>query len=225
MSAEEYLVESIVSPAAFRQKGETAVMPANVGAGLKPQQILSIVGYLMTRGGEPAYQRLVALRKKANVKTVTEAREVDFAAVEAGKELYLGKAGCIKCHSLRDVPGVNLRSPNLLLAGRHDPAYLLESIREPSKSIASGYETWNVFLSSGKVCSGRLLRQGDESLDLLVEESGGLHVRTIAKSDIDSDEDGKLLMGRSAQSAMPDVRQILTPSEMELIVKFLATLR
>jgi putative heme-binding domain-containing protein len=152
--------------------------------------------------------------------------EVEFHAVEAGKALFVSKGGCIKCHPLRDLPGFNLRAPSLLSVGRHDAGYLLESIREPSKRITSGYETWNVVLSSGRVCSGRLLQRNDETLVILSDEAGAMSLKTISLTDIERDDHGDRMLRRNPKSAMPDdYTTTLSPSEIELIVKFLMTLR
>jgi mono/diheme cytochrome c family protein len=225
MSPEEYLIESILRPGGFRQKGEHGVMPADIASGLTSREVLDIVAYLMTQGGSPHYRRLTSMRHKIHISPPSETLETQFDSAEAGKDLFINKGACLNCHPLRATPGFNLRAPSLLAAGQHGAAHLLESIREPSKTIASGYEVWHVQLLSGKSYSGRLVRRSEDSIDLIAEQPGGSRMMTIPLADIDLDGDGTLMLRRSTQSAMPDYQATLSMSEMELIVQFLMTLR
>lgn len=223
MSAEEYLLQSIISPNAYRDKGEEGVMPANVSAGLSRQEVLS----LATLGGSPDRNRLVSLLGTFQVPEAEQSSDIAFAKVEAGKALYLGKGKCNDCHPLQRLAGFNLRAPSLLTAARHEEKYLVESITQPSKNVVQGYETTQVVLSSGGVVAGRLMKRGPHSIELLTDSAGRLDLLTIANSEIALDEDdGSPMVCPSGQSAMPDgFYTVLSEAEIELIVAFLKTLR
>jgi mono/diheme cytochrome c family protein len=70
-TAEQYLLTSIVDPAAFRATGGNGIMPADVSAGLSAVDVASLIGYLMQQGAQPNPRRLVdmlpniATRKRA----------------------------------------------------------------------------------------------------------------------------------------------------------------
>jgi len=226
LSAEEYLLQSIVDPNAFRQSGNQGVMPADISAGLKPQEVLSLIGFLMTRGGQPDGRRLVSLLHKVQIPQATKDEVIDLAAVEAGKALFLGRGGCAKCHVLRDLPGHNLRAPSLLHAGSHDESYLRDAIQNPSKHLTPGYGAWTAYLTSGKTVAGRLIRKTDASLDLLTDSNGELKRVELTHDLIDTEEDGSLMLFPAAQSPMPSLPPgLLTDAEVDQIVAFLKSLR
>lgn len=226
LSAEEYLLQSIIDPNAYRPAGNQGVMPADISAGLKPQDVLSLIGFLMSRGGQPDGRRLLSLLHKVHIPASSSTEGVDLAAVEAGKQLFLGKGGCAKCHILRDLPGHHLRAPSLLHAGTHEAEYLRDAIRDPSKHLAPGYATWTAYLASGKTVVGRLIRQTESSLVLLTDSGGSLRLVELPLEEIEIEEDGTPMAFPSPQSAMPNLPPgSLSDSEIEELVAFLKSLR
>lgn len=226
LSAEEYLLQSIVDPDAYRPAGNQGVMPADISAGLKPPDVLSLIGFLMTRGGQPDGRRLLDLLHKVRVPASTSDEIVDLGPVETGKQLFLGKGGCAKCHVLRDLPGHNLRAPSLLHAGSHDAGYLRDSIRDPGKHLSPGYGNWTAYLASGKIVTGRLMQQTETSLVLLTDVNGSLKLVELSKEDIDTEDDGTLMVIPATQSPMPSLPPgALTDAEVEQIVAFLKSMR
>jgi len=225
-SAEQYLVNAIVSPAAFRPAGVPGVMPADIAAGLSADDIVSLAGFLMTNGGEPRPRQLMQLAGGIQTPPASEQARVDFAQVEAGRRLFLGKAGCVQCHPLQALPGHNLRAPSLALAGLHEREYLEQSIRDPNHVITAGYATWQAWLVSGRVVTGRLLAENDRHVELLTEEAGRPTVVVIARSEIDIDEDDAPMLFPTPQSLMPSgLPQQLGDEEIAQLVAFLRTLR
>lgn len=226
LSAEEFLLQSIVDPNAYRTAGNQGVMPADISAGLKPRDVLSLIGFLMTRGGQPDGRRLLGLLHKVRVPQSADTETIDLAAVEAGKLLFLGKGNCAKCHVLRDLPGHNLRAPSLLHAGSHDVGYLRDAIRDPSKHLSPGYGTWTVYLASGQMVTGRLLRRTETSLSMLADSNGVLKLVELPHEDIDVEDDGTLMVVPSPQSPMPQpTPDFLTDVEVEQLVAFLKAIR
>lgn len=224
-SAEEYLLESIVDPDASRAPGESGVMPANISIGLDREEILSIVGYLMTFGGSPSHERLLGLTVALRHEEADVVNDLDIDRVETGRRLYIDKGKCIKCHPLQYQPGFDFRGPSLIAAGRHDQEYLLESIRDPSRKMTPGYETWKVLLTDGKSYSGRIIRRNDDSITLLIDTEDGLKEKTILHQEIETDGDGQFVLLASPQSTMPNgFQEMLSDVEMECVVEFLKTL-
>lgn len=221
MTAEQYLLQSIVDPNAYRRPGVTDVMPPRVSADLAREDIVAIVGYLMSLSGEPNYRRLAALIPTVQVPSREQGPEISAQEAEAGRQLFLAK--CSQCHSLRRLPGSDLRAPLLIGTGNHEPAYLTESIRQPSRTIVRGYETWNVALRSGLTVTGRLMRDAPDVVVILsVSSAGALEPVTIPRSEIEFDSQGKPWMRVSTISSMPE--SLLTEPEVKLMVLFLRTL-
>jgi hypothetical protein len=221
MTAEQYLIQSIVDPNAYRRPGLSEVMPSRVSAGMTREEVISVVGYLMSLWGARDYRRLAALIDTVQVPQGVERVMVSALEAEAGREIFLAR--CNKCHSLRRLPGTDLRAPILIGTGDHELAYLTESIRQPSKVIVRGYETWTVWLNSGKTYTGRLMRDSPDVVVVLSDSpTGDLEPITIARRDIAVDDRGRPRMQVSQVSAMPD--NLLSESEVKLMVTFLRTL-
>jgi len=225
-TAEQYLLTSIVNPAAFRAEGGNGIMPADVSAGLSAVDVASLIGYLMKQGAQPNPRRLVEMLPNISARPAVETEPVDFAEAEAGRKLFLGKAGCLACHPLQALPGHGLRAPSLLAAGFHDRAYLERSIRNPQHELTRGYENWQVVLTTGQVFTGRLLAEDEQQLELLVEESGRMVAKNISKALLDLEEQQGKTRIRMPQSDMPQgIAEKLTAEEIRQLVTFLKTLR
>jgi putative heme-binding domain-containing protein len=221
MTAEQFLIQSIVDPNAYRRPGVTEVMPARVSADLSREDIVAIVGYLMSLNGEPNYRRLAGLMDTIQVPKRVEGPRVSAREAEAGRQLFLAR--CNECHTLRRLPGTDLRAPVMIGTGNHELDYLTESIVQPSKTIVRGYETWTVALRSGLTVTGRLMRDAPDVLVILsVSSSGVLEAISIPRGDIALDDQGKPRMRVSTISSMPE--NLLTEQEVKLVVTFLRTL-
>ena len=74
---------------------------------------------------------------------------------ERGRKVFFDveKSQCLKCHRLGDQGERN--GPELTgVASRFARIYIVESILEPSRTIAPSYGTWVVSLTNGKQFSG-----------------------------------------------------------------------
>ena len=224
-SAEEYLVQAIVDPDAYRHAAHTGVMPEDVAAGLSQEDVKSLVGYLMLQAGMDDPSRVISTPVNLPVRTASLHTPVSVSEVEAGRELFLGKGGCNKCHLLRETPGFALRAPSLRSIGLHDRDYLRESILEPSKEIAEEYAFYSVQLTSGNQVAGRILPGGSKNAVRLLSEED-LRVMEISHNRIDVDDRGRRMIQRSPSSTMPDgINRVLSDSEIDQLVSFLKTLQ
>jgi quinoprotein glucose dehydrogenase len=135
---------------------------------------------------------------------------------EAGQRVFFYKAevSCLRCHKIRGEGGEV--GPDLAgIGSRQTREYLLESIVDPNRQIAKGYETVVLTLANGQVKTG-ILRSEDAKAVRLVTPEGALV--TVPKDEIDQRARGP--------SAMPEdlVRQ-LTRRELRDLVEFLADLK
>ena len=134
---------------------------------------------------------------------------------EAGAEVFFGRAAasCRRCHVVNG-EGAAV-GPDLSEIGKtKDRRYLLEAIMEPNAQIAEGFATKVLVLYDGRVVSGIVREETDETLTL-VKPTGEL--LTVPVDDIDAEAEG--------QSGMPaDLYKGLTRGEIRDLVEYLTTL-
>jgi quinoprotein glucose dehydrogenase len=138
-------------------------------------------------------------------------------SVERGRKLFREKAEtqCLRCH--KNEIGDSLVGPELTRIGKtKDRAYLLESIVQPNKTIAEGFETVVLTLNDGNITAGRLVGNSPEALKIeTMNEQGKPQVTTVPVAQI------KERMG--APSPMPPSGMFLSKSEMRDLIEYLAT--
>jgi quinoprotein glucose dehydrogenase len=135
---------------------------------------------------------------------------------EAGRNLFFHKAevSCTRCHKVKGDGGDV--GPDLTGVGaRQKREYLLESIVDPNKQIAKGFETVVLVLMDGHIVSGIVKEETGKEVRLMTAEG---KLVTVKKDDIDERQAGK--------SAMPaDIVKSLTKAELRDLVEFLASLK
>ncbi|MCA8987358.1 MAG: c-type cytochrome, partial [Planctomycetaceae bacterium] len=135
--------------------------------------------------------------------------------IERGRELFFGNAAasCRRCHVVNgDGGGVG---PDLSEIAKQNPrSYLLESIVDPNAKIAKGFATELIITIEGKVISGIVKEETEETITL-VKPLGEIVI--ISKDDVEERAPGK--------SGMPaDLTSQLTRAEIRDLVAYLATL-
>jgi len=135
---------------------------------------------------------------------------------EAGKNIFFHKAevSCVRCHKIKKEGGEV--GPDLTGIGtRQKREYLLESILDPNKEIAKGFETVVLAMSNGQINVGIVKAEDARQIRLITAEG---HVVDVPKSQVEERTRGK--------SAMPeDVIKHLSKSEVRNLVEFLAGLK
>jgi len=135
---------------------------------------------------------------------------------EAGRRLFLEKSevSCLRCHKVNGLGGEV--GPDLTgIGGKQTREYLLESLVEPTKQIAKGYDTVVLVLTDGQQKSGIVKGEDRKQVQLMTPEGTLL---TVPAADIEQRLRGK--------SAMPeDLTRHLSRAEVRDLVEFLSGLR
>jgi putative membrane-bound dehydrogenase-like protein len=133
--------------------------------------------------------------------------------VQRGRELFVNaeKSLCIKCHRLDDQGGQI--GPDLTgIGSRFSRIHLIESILEPSRTIAPSYASTVVVLDSGKVYTGVKIAETAETITL-GDAEGKSH--TIPRAEIEE-------LHASKFSIMPEgTEKRLTERELMDLIAFL----
>jgi quinoprotein glucose dehydrogenase len=132
-----------------------------------------------------------------------------------GKRIFFERSevSCLRCHKVQGVGGEV--GPDLTgIGAKQKRDYLLESIVEPDKQIAKGYETVVLTLVDGKVKSGILKSEDKKEVRLMTPEGA---VIVVPVEEIDTRTRGP--------SAMPaDLMRHLSRKDLRDLVEFLASL-
>ena len=135
---------------------------------------------------------------------------------ERGRDIFFGRsaASCRRCHLVDGNGGAV--GPDLSSIGREKTReYLLESIVDPNKQIAKGFETTICVMEDGKVHTGIVKSDKDGKLTLMDPKGSTI---VVEKSKIDERASGK--------SGMPeDMIKNLTKFQLRDLVEYLATRR
>jgi quinoprotein glucose dehydrogenase len=199
------------------------------------QAALEVLGGLEGRGADEAILRLLAAdlpaalrfdleeaaakRPSPSVKEKLAALPKDDSArlleggdPARGEAVYQRPdASCVRCHRIRN--GGGTVGPDLTLVGsRLGREKLLESLLDPNREIAQGYEQVLVRTKSGEILTGRREREDERELVLLDAEG---RLLPVAKASIEERKAGK--------SAMPeDLAKKLSPRDLRDLVAYLA---
>lgn len=154
-------------------------------------------------------------RDKKNLSDVYRESMVGGDA-DAGRRVFFEKSevSCLRCHKVAGVGGDV--GPDLTGIGKkYKREYLLESLVDPNKQIAKGYETVVITLTNGLIRTGILKSEDAKEVRLMTPEG---QIINIPKVEIDERSRGP--------SAMPgDLIQKMSRSEVRDLVEFLAGLQ
>ncbi|MFM9080802.1 MAG: c-type cytochrome, partial [Opitutaceae bacterium] len=138
------------------------------------------------------------------------------AGIARGRDLVANHraATCTACHTVESSGGSEV-GPNLRAIGaQRDPAYLLESMLNPSAQIATGYGLVSIKLKDGTEISGTLARETPAAVTVRLFD-GKQRILPLAE-----------IAERSAPvSVMPPMLGILLPREIRDVGGALASLQ
>jgi putative heme-binding domain-containing protein len=134
-----------------------------------------------------------------------------------GRKLFfqVEKSQCLKCHRMAD-RGEAIGPELTGVGGRFSRVHIIESILEPSRTIAPSFQSVEFLLRDGTELSGIQISERDGMLTLADNQG---HKRTVAKSAIQQQRTGTL-------SLMPEVlEKALTREEFIDLIEFLVSQR
>lgn len=135
---------------------------------------------------------------------------------ETGRKIFFEKtaAACLRCHKVGKDGGEV--GPELTLIGKEkNREYLLESLVDPNKTIAKGFELSIILTSDGVVHQGVVKKEDDKTVTIITPEAKTV---VLKKADIEDRKTGK--------SAMPeDTMKHLSPRELRDLVEYLSGLK
>ena len=133
-----------------------------------------------------------------------------------GRRIFFDRSdvSCLRCHKVQGNGGEV--GPDLTgIGSKQKRDYLLESIVEPDKQIAKGYETVVLTMADGKVKSGILKAEDKNEVRLMTPEGAPF---VVPVSEIDT--------ARARPSAMPtDLVRHLSRRDLRDLVEFLSSLK
>jgi len=136
---------------------------------------------------------------------------------QRGRQLFnnVAKSSCLKCHRLKD-QGERIGPELTGIGNRFGRIHIIESILEPSRWIAPGYETLVVELADGRILSGTRISESADTLTL-GDKDGKQHV--LPRKQIESRRP-------HPASTMPDgLERQFTTQEFVDLVAFLVELK
>lgn len=173
-----------------------------LGDALKPEQVSKVIRYIRSLARSPSESTWKPYMP---------------GDAETGRKIFFnpqGKVPCAKCHRIGGEGG--RIGPALdRIASRRAPEYVMESMIQPSKDIASEYEAVTVATKNGQVVTGLRINETNFSVQLY-EENGRFH--SFLKRDLD---DFKVLK----KSLMPEnIAELMTVKELHDLFAYLMSL-
>ncbi len=193
-------------------------------AGKVPAELqLDLIAAAASRN-EPAFRRELEQYEGSKPKgdPLAAYREVLAGGnAQRGRSIFTDKAEteCLRCHKARtwngEIPGGEVGPELSGIGALKDRNYILESIVDPNKQIAQGFESVVLATSDGKVITGVFRGEDDKEVRLMTAEGKPV---TVPKDAIEERKRGP--------SAMPaDLAPKLTKAELRDLVEFLASLK
>jgi putative membrane-bound dehydrogenase-like protein len=166
------------------------------------------------RGPVTWHLRFRSVSSRAEHEKLTQAALTRPGDPDRGRAIFLNieKSQCLKCHRLGD-RGERIGPELTGVGARFSRIYLVESILDPSRTIAPSYQTILVTLTNGKQLMGVRVAETEKTLTL-ADRDGKKHM--LARGDIEEQQP-------QAQSTMPEgLEKRLTEQEFIDLIAFLA---
>jgi len=193
----------------------------NYGTAIEPEQVAAVRQATAGRGGSWTVEELLdpSLAPPETAGDPLDAYRglLDGGDPEKGRFLFHSNRDirCNACHTVQGSGGGFVGPDLTAVAARASRAELLESLIEPSKVIAKGYETVVVETEDGRVLAGTFVAERDGCLVLAPPTGGEVRVPLDTIAD----------RVASAVSSMPPMGQVFTPEQIADLIAYLMTLR
>lgn len=218
----DYLVESLLDPGAHVVQGFKNEMPNPMRPPIRlsADEARAVIAYLQSLGGKvdvAAIKLPAALTAKAAA-PVEEWSPYMQGDPKKGEKLFFdpdSSAACGTCHRV-GARGGDVGPELTAIAGTRDPKFIIESILDPSKEIASGYEPILIITRTDQYVTGIIKKEDAATIE--VADSQG-KIQRVPKADIKQRAPQKT-------SLMPgNFKEILTVEELHDLLAFLLTLK
>ncbi len=222
-TATDYLVESLLEPGAYVVQGYKNEMPNPMRPPIRltPDEIKAVIAYLQSLGETvdvAAIKLPAGLMAQVAQGRAEEVKPYLAGDPKKGERLFFdpeSNAACAKCHRVNGKGGVV--GPELTgVAGTREARFIIESILEPSKEIASGYEPILITTTQGRYITGVIKREDANAVEVVDSQA---EVHRIPRAQIQEKTPQKT-------SLMPEnFREILTVEEFHDLLAFVLTLK
>lgn len=203
----DQLVYQRKEPSAFRIDSDS--VEVTMGAG--PSRL--IVEVTVPEGEAQFHLRVRPKTSTAERERLVQAALSRTGNAERGRTLFVNaeKSQCLKCHRLGEV-GERIGPELTGVGGRFSRVHIIESILEPSRTIAPSFESIAVILKDGRSLSGIRIAETDTQLTLADTQA---QKQAIPKSEIEEQRP-------QPQSIMPDgLEKRLTADEFVDLLAYL----
>jgi quinoprotein glucose dehydrogenase len=168
---------------------------------------------LLTWPAREELRKLLAAYDESIASDPSAAYKIALAGGDAarGKAVFFEKVAlsCVRCHKI-DGAGGEVGPDLTKIASDKTRDYLLESIVEPNKTVAKGFETVIITLDDGRVVNGIVKSQTADELTLVNAEAQTITIPT-----------SEILDRTTGQSAMPaDLVKQMSLLELRDLVQF-----
>lgn len=184
-------------------------------ATLTPGSNRLLVRVATTQGNAEFQLRFRRKSSAVEHEKLTQAALTRKGDVERGRKLFLDaeKSQCLKCHRLQD-QGEKIGPELTGVGSRFSPIHIVESILEPSRTIAPSFESYSVIMKDGKILTGVRVEETAATLTL-ADNQGQKHV--LQKANIDERQP-------NPTSIMPEgLEKRLTLDEFVDLIAFLVS--
>jgi putative heme-binding domain-containing protein len=222
-TATDYLVESLLDPGAHVVQGFKNEMPDPMRPPIRlsTNEVRAVVAYLQSLGGTTdlaAIKLPAGAEARAGAAAAEEWSPYIAGDVKKGEKLFFdadSNAACGKCHKVGE-RGSTVGPELTTVAGTRDPKFIIESILDPSKVIASGYEAVLIITKVEQYVTGIVKREDATTVEVADSQGG---VQKVAKSDIKQ-------RAPQTTSLMPgNFKEILTVEEFHDVLAFVLSLK
>jgi len=213
--ASDYLVESILHPAAYVVPGYANDMaevyrpPVDIGK----KELVEVVAYLQSQGGKVDLWE-INIPDASVHKPAAPGLPIQPRNAVAGRELFMDMFSCASCHRTGERGGGV--GPELTHIGAYrDEAFFMREILDPSAVVPSGYRPIVLDLKGAGGVHGVLRKETPEAYTVKLSDET---VRTVPKSEV---EKASII---NDQSSMPRFED-MTVQQLADLLAFLESLQ
>jgi len=230
-TAVDYLIECIAEPGAYVVEGYKNEMPHvyKPPISLTPDEVKAVISFMQSVGGDVDIaainnppgegKRLLGVIQAAaaSAKEAVPFKPYIQGDPAEGERLFFdpkSDVGCGKCHTIKDKGGKV--GPELTdVAGTRPMEFIIESIMDPSKEIASGFESFLVITTDSQYITGVKTKEDDKMIE--IGQATGELIK-IPKDRISR-------IAPQKKSAMPgNFRELMTMKDFHDILAYLQSL-